>query len=90
LGIFQFYLNKQFQNTVCCTYFNIPKQFDATISYFQFELLKFGYSFGYISENWAIFSNFWSLCPLQTSVFTLPHGTTLTAFADVHTDVAGC
>jgi hypothetical protein len=36
---FQFYLNKYFQNTVCCTYFNIPKQFDATIFYFQFELL---------------------------------------------------
>jgi hypothetical protein len=40
LGYFlQFYLIKYFQNTVCCTYFNIPKQFDATIFYFQFELL---------------------------------------------------
>jgi hypothetical protein len=26
----------------------------------------------------------------KTSVFTSPHGTPLTAFADVHTDVAGC
>ena len=24
-----FYLNKQFQNTVCCTYFNIQKQLDV-------------------------------------------------------------
>jgi hypothetical protein len=51
----KFYLNKQFQNTVCCNYFNIQKQFDATIFNFQFELLWFGYSFGYISKNWAIF-----------------------------------
>ncbi len=36
---FKFYLNKQFQNTVCCTYFNIQKHFDATIFDFQFELL---------------------------------------------------
>ncbi len=35
----KFYLNKQFQNTVCCTYFNIQKQFDATIFNIQFELL---------------------------------------------------
>ncbi len=35
----KFYLNKQFQNTVCCTYFNIQKPFDATIFDFQFELL---------------------------------------------------
>ncbi len=27
----KFYLNKQFQNTVCCTYFNIQMQFNATI-----------------------------------------------------------
>ncbi len=27
----KFYLNQQFQNTVCRTYFNIQKQFDATI-----------------------------------------------------------
>jgi hypothetical protein len=33
-----FYLNMQFQNTVCCTYFNIEKQFDVTIFHFQFEL----------------------------------------------------
>jgi hypothetical protein len=33
------YLNKKFQNTVCCTYFNIQKHFDATIFDFQFELL---------------------------------------------------
>ena len=37
------------------TYFNIQKHFDTTIFDFQFELLKFGYSFGYISENWVIF-----------------------------------
>jgi hypothetical protein len=35
----KFYLNKQFQNTVCCTYFNIQKQLDATMFDFQFELL---------------------------------------------------
>jgi len=35
----KFYQNKQFQNTVCCTYFNIQKQFDVTIFDFQFELL---------------------------------------------------
>ncbi len=35
----KFYLNKQFQNTVCCSYFSIQKQFDATIFDFQFELL---------------------------------------------------
>jgi hypothetical protein len=35
----KFYLNKQFQNTVCSTYFNIQKLFDATIFDFQFELL---------------------------------------------------
>ena len=34
----KFHLNKQFQNTVCCTYCNIQKQFDATIFDFQFEL----------------------------------------------------
>ena len=31
-----------------------------------------------------------SVFSLQTSVFTSPHGTTLKAFAYVHTDVAGC
>ncbi len=35
----KFYLNKQFQNTVCCTYSKIQKHFDATIFDFQFELL---------------------------------------------------
>jgi hypothetical protein len=48
----KFCLNKKFQNTVCCTC--IQKHFDATLLDFQFELLQFGYSFGYISENWAI------------------------------------
>jgi hypothetical protein len=37
--VFFKYLNKQFQNSVYCTYFNIQKQFDATIFDFQFELL---------------------------------------------------
>ncbi len=32
----KFYPSKQFQNTVCCTNFNIQKQFDATIFDFQF------------------------------------------------------
>ncbi len=36
--IWNFYLIKQFQNTVCCTYFNIQKQFDA---YFQLSLWAF-------------------------------------------------
>jgi hypothetical protein len=31
-----------------------------------------------------------SIFSLQTSVFTSPHGTTLTAFADVRADVSGC
>jgi len=31
-----------------------------------------------------------SVFSLRTSIFTLPHGTTLTAFADVRADVAGC
>jgi hypothetical protein len=53
--LLKFYLKKPFQNTICCTYFNIQEQFDATIFDFQFVLLLFGYSFGYISENWAIF-----------------------------------
>jgi hypothetical protein len=39
LVFLKFYLNKQFQNTVCCTYFNIQMQFDATIFNFQFKLL---------------------------------------------------
>ncbi len=34
-----FYPSKQFQNIVWCTYFNIQKQFDATIFDYQFELL---------------------------------------------------
>ncbi len=34
-----FYLNKQFQNTVCCSYFNIQMHFDATIFDWKFELL---------------------------------------------------
>ncbi len=37
--LLKFYLNKQFQNTVCCTYFNIQKQFNEIIFDFQFELL---------------------------------------------------
>ncbi len=65
----KFYLNKQFQNTICFTYFNIQKQFDATIFDFQFKHLYFGYSLGYISENWAIFSNFWSLWHKHSSLF---------------------
>jgi hypothetical protein len=32
----KFYPNKQFQNKVCCTYFNIQKHFDASIFDFQF------------------------------------------------------
>ncbi len=32
----KFHLNKQFRNTLCCTYFNFQKQFDATIFDFQF------------------------------------------------------
>ena len=35
----KFYLIKQFQNTVCCTFLNIQMQFDATIFNFEFELL---------------------------------------------------
>jgi hypothetical protein len=37
--LLKFYPNRQFQNTVCLTYFNIQKHFDATIFNFQFELL---------------------------------------------------
>ncbi len=68
----KFYLNKQFQDTVCCTYFNIQKQFDATMFAFQFELLLFGYSFGYISKNWAIF--FKLLVTLDRSLNVLRSG----------------
>ncbi len=40
LGYFSFLsLNKQFQNTVYCTYFNIQKQLNVTIFDFLFELL---------------------------------------------------
>ncbi len=37
----KFHLNKQFQNTVCCTYFNVLKLFDATtflLSIWAFEI----------------------------------------------------
>jgi hypothetical protein len=67
----KFYLNNQFQNTVCCTYLNIQKHFDATIFDFQFELFEFGYSIGNISENWAIFFKL---------LVTLPKNTTMLVF----------
>jgi hypothetical protein len=37
-AFFRIYLNKQFQNMVCCIYFNIQKQFDVTILAFECEL----------------------------------------------------
>jgi hypothetical protein len=66
---FKFYLNEQFQNTVCCTYFNIQKHFDATIFDFQFELLYFGYSFGYISKK---LGNFFQTSGHSGGVISLP------------------
>ncbi len=58
-----FLQNKQFQNMVCFTYFNIKKQMGVAFLDLQFELWYFGYSFGYISKYWANFSTiFWSLC----------------------------
>ncbi len=48
---------------------------------------------------WKRYNTIWCRCKpthltsvfsQQTSIFTLPHGTMLTAFADVCTDVAGC
>ena len=66
----KFYLNKQFQNTVCCTYFNIQKQFDATIFDFQFELFVIWLQF------WLHFrklGNFFKL--LVTLCITLMHKT---------------
>jgi hypothetical protein len=37
-AFFKIYLNKQFQNMVCCIYFNVQKQFDVTILAFECEL----------------------------------------------------
>ncbi len=62
LGYFNFfYLNRQFQNTVCCTYFNIQKQFDATIFDFQFELCNLATVLATFLKIGLLFSNFWSL-----------------------------
>jgi hypothetical protein len=57
-----FWLNKQLQNMVCCTYFNNQKELGVDVLDFQFELEYFGYSLGYISKYWVNFcSIFWSL-----------------------------
>jgi hypothetical protein len=62
-----FYLNNQFQNTVCCTYFNIQKQLDATIFDLQFELLcNFATVLATFPKIGQLFSNFWSLCAAAT------------------------
>jgi hypothetical protein len=42
---------------IFCTYFNIQKQFEVSILDFKFEIQYFGYSFGYVHNNWAIFFN---------------------------------
>jgi hypothetical protein len=62
-----FWLNKQLQNMVCCTYFNNQKELGVDVFDFQLELEYFGYSLGYISKYWANFcSIFWSLWPEET------------------------
>ncbi len=42
---------------IFCTYCNIQQPLDVDVLDFQFHLLHFGYSFGHISNNWAIFFN---------------------------------
>jgi hypothetical protein len=57
------YFFKQFQNMVRCGYFSIQKELGVDVLDFQFDLLYFGYSFGYISKYWAKFCFiFGSLC----------------------------
>ncbi len=75
--------NKQFQNMVCCSCFNVQKELSPHVLGFPCELWYFCYSFGHISKYWAnSCSIFWSLWP-PSSIWTRSKSETL-FWADIH------
>ena len=51
---------------IWCIYFNTQQQLDVNVLDFQFDFQYFGYSFGHISKNWAIFLIFKMSSDIET------------------------
>ncbi len=62
----KFYTNKQFQNTVCCTFLTFKSSWMQLFSTFNLSFCNLATVLATFPKIGRLFSNFWSLCAAAT------------------------